>query len=211
MMISIISHRGFWKQKIERNKEISFKRSWKNGFGLEIDIRDFQGNLVISHDIGNSDSINLEVFFHWYVEFGNESPLALNIKSDGLSILLREVLNKFKIENYFVFDMSVPDTKIYLDHQMKTYSRQSEQEQSPIFYNDVCGIWLDAFDGEWYSLELIQAHLNLKKAIAIVSPELHGRDHLSLWHWIKLKNLHRMENILLCTDFPTDAKLFFYE
>jgi hypothetical protein len=98
-----------------------------------------------------------------------------------------------------------------LVNNLTTFSRQSEIEQEPIFYNDVNGIWLDGFESEWYSSELIQAHLDLKKSIAIVSPELHGRDHLSFWHWMKLNNLHLTEKILLCTDFPSDAKLFFYE
>ena len=69
----------------------------------------------------------------------------------------------FRIENYFVFDMSVPDTKSYIDLHMQTYSRQSEFEQEPVFYNEVNGIWLDSFETEWYTPELIQAHLNLKK------------------------------------------------
>jgi hypothetical protein len=209
--MKILSHRGFWREKIEKNLEIAFIRSWENGFGLETDVRDFNQKLVISHDMASFESMDFELFLERYLQFGKETHLALNIKSDGLSVLLKEVLNKYEIENYFVFDMSVPDTKSYLVNNMKTYSRQSELELEPIFYNDVNGIWLDAFDGEWYSLELIQAHLNLKKSIAIVSPELHGRNHLSFWKWMKLNNLHLTEKILLCTDFPSDAKTFFYE
>ncbi len=210
-MIKILSHRGFWRENLEKNLEVAFIRSWENGFGLETDVRDFNQKLVISHDMASSENIDFEYFLEKYNQLGKGTPLALNIKADGLSIPLKEVLKKFQIENYFVFDMSVPDTKSYLVNNLTTFSRQSEIEQEPIFYNEVNGIWLDAFESEWYLPGLIQTHLNLKKAIAIVSPEIHGRDHLRFWHWIKLNNLHLTENILLCTDFPSDAKLFFYE
>jgi hypothetical protein len=209
--MEIISHRGFWKQNAERNQEMAFIRSWENGFGLETDVRDFNQKLVISHDIASSESMDLELFLERYKQLGKETPLALNIKSDGLSILLKEILNKFEIDNYFVFDMSVPDTKSYLLNNLITYSRQSELEKQPVFYEEVNGIWLDGFDSEWYSSELIQAHQHFKKTIAIVSPELHGREYSSFWNWIKFNNIHLLENVLLCTDFPLDAKSFFYE
>ena len=35
--------------------------------------------------------------------------LALNIKSDGISEILKKTLKKYSIKNYFVFDMSVPE------------------------------------------------------------------------------------------------------
>lgn len=210
-MIKILSHRGFWREKIEKNLEIAFMRSWENGFGLETDVRDFNQKLVISHDMASSESMDLELFLEKYLQFGNQTPLALNIKADGLATLLKEHLDKYKIDNYFVFDMSVPDAKAYLANNLALYSRQSELEKEPILYTESKGIWLDAFDGIWYSNELIRTHLLEHKKIAIVSPELHGREHLQFWNWLKFHNLHQERNILLCTDFPLDAKTFFYE
>ena len=54
--MQIISHRGFWKSKNEQNTIISFQRSFENGFGIETDIRDLNGKLVISHDIPQNSS-----------------------------------------------------------------------------------------------------------------------------------------------------------
>ena len=209
--MKIISHRGFWNNKLEKNQEIAFMRSWLNDFGLETDVRDFNEKLVISHDIANSKSIDLELFLDWYVQFGNETTLALNVKADGLALSLKNCLNKFNVKNYFVFDMSIPDSKEYISNNLVFYSRQSEIESDPVFYDFAKGIWLDSFDLQWYTADLIKGHLNSSKDVAIVSPELHGRDYLPFWHWLKKNKLQKEGNILLCTDFPMEAKKFFYE
>jgi hypothetical protein len=210
-MIKIISHRGYWFNLNEKNQKIAFKRSWDCGFGIETDIRDFNLNLVISHDMASYDCLVIDDFFNFYKENGKNLPLALNIKSDNLSILLKEKIDKFQIDNYFFFDMSVPDTLNYLKSNMIFYSRQSELEINPILYQTTHGIWLDAFESEWYSLDIINTHLINGKNVSIVSPELHNREHLKLWSLLKKSKLHLKENIMLCTDFPLEAQNFFYE
>jgi hypothetical protein len=210
-MITIISHRGYWYEKSQMNQEVAFKRSWKNGFGIETDVRDFNQKLVISHDLSSIESMDFDRFIEMYLEFGNHTTLALNIKADGLASLLKLKLENNGIENYFVFDMSVPDTKRYITHNLNIFSRQSELEKEPIFYSNSNGVWLDAFDRVWYSNELVQKHLIENKKIAIVSPELHGREHKPFWQWLKINNFHIEGSILICTDFPLEAKHFFYE
>ena len=138
-------------------------------------------------------------------------PLALNIKSDGLQIKVKNLLQKYKIENYFFFDMSIPDHIGYIKANLNTYTRQSEYEKEPIFYNDSIGIWLDAFENKWYDAELINNHLNSFKKVAIVSFDLHKREYLDQWEFLKSHHFHTNENLLLCTDTPETAKTFFYE
>lgn len=87
--MKIISHRGYWKNNSEKNTKISFERSFRLGFGTETDIRDFNGNLVISHDIPTNTSISIDDFFEIYNRHSN-SILALNIKSDGLQSILKK-------------------------------------------------------------------------------------------------------------------------
>ena len=64
--MEIISHRGLWSNISEKNTKTAFHTSFKNNFGTETDIRDFNGGLVISHDIADSSAINLEDFFSIY-------------------------------------------------------------------------------------------------------------------------------------------------
>ena len=48
-----------------------------------------------------------------------------------------------------------------------------------------------------------------KKPVAIVSSELHGRNHLTMWEEIKALDTHN--KILICTDLPNEAENFFYD
>ena len=208
--MDIISHRGYWKAEEEKNKQISFERSFKLGFGTETDIRDYMGELVISHDIPNKDCMSIDDFFKIYKAHSNpDLILALNIKSDGLQLKLKEKLIEFGIEKYFVFDMSIPDTLGYIKNNVKSFSRHSEFETIPAFFNECQGIWLDAFETRWYDAKVLSNHIQKGKNVAIVSSELHKRNHLELWEYLKINKFHRLDNIILCTDFPEQATEFF--
>ncbi len=209
-MMKIISHRGYWKSIKEKNSKVAFEKSFKLGFGTETDIRDFNGELVISHDIPDVNCLELERFLELYVTSNNtDLTLALNIKSDGLQAKLLEQIKAFGIENYFVFDMSIPDTINYLINNTHFFSRQSEYEKTPVFYENCSGIWLDSFEGNWYNKDVVLNHLNEHKKVAIVSSELHKRDHKELWAFMRINKLHTNENIILCTDIPEEAKKYF--
>lgn len=213
--MQIISHRGYWKVSDEKNKINAFERSFKLGFGTETDIRDFNGELVISHDIPNSsieELIYVDDFFKLYKSIGNNLPLALNIKSDGLQEMLKNLIIKYDISNYFVFDMSIPDTLGYMKRDIKYFSRQSEFEIMPSLYKECKGVWLDEFVNHWITPEIIDEHLKINKLVCIVSPELHGRNNIQ--EWANYKNFitnQFSENLILCTDNPEDAKKYFYE
>ena len=49
-MIRIIAHRGTWLKLEEMNAFGAFERALEYGFGIEVDFRDRDGHLVISHD-----------------------------------------------------------------------------------------------------------------------------------------------------------------
>ena len=207
--MEIISHRGYWKLKTEQNKKPAFIRSFENGFGVETDIRDYKGKLVVSHDMPNSEAMSLDVFFELY-NFANISvPLALNIKADGLQNELMKSIKKNKIENYFLFDMSLPDLKLYVEKGFRTFLRLSEYETDLPFYDLSSGIWLDAFNNIWYSSTVIERHLNSGKTVCIVSAELHKRNYLIHWKLLIESGIYKMKNVILCTDFPILAKEYF--
>ena len=112
-------------------------------------------------------------------------PLALNIKSDGLQVKLKCLIEKYRIENYFIFDMSLPDTLEYLAHGMKCFTRQSEYEKEPLFYDKAVGVWLDEFHTDWITEEIIRYHYRNNKKICIVSPDLHKREYEKEWQHYK--------------------------
>ncbi|MXV17470.1 hypothetical protein GS398_19380 [Pedobacter sp. HMF7056] len=205
----IISHRGYWKSDAEKNRWEAFDRSFSLGYGTETDLRDHRESLVISHDMANESAITADAFFERATGTYPSLPLALNIKADGLQAALRVLLDQYAITDYFVFDMSIPDTLGYIRAGIRFFSRQSEYEPQPAFYEECAGIWLDAFQSVWYDAAVIEAHAANGKSVAIVSPELHKREPLELWKLLKNSGLHHSEKVILCTDLPEDATHFF--
>lgn len=207
--MEIISHRGYWLKDQEKNSQLAFERSFDLDFGTETDIRDLNGQLVISHDIADSSCISVQKFLEIYNSKETKSLLAFNIKADGLQKLLQKSLKVNNIHNYFVFDMSFPDTFTYLREGMHFFIRQSEYERKTSLYEEASGIWLDAFDSIWYSQETVKNHLGNGKKVAIVSSELHRREHLEHWTLLKSWGITNHENLILCTDFPEEAANYF--
>ena len=56
----ILSHRGYWNDKIEKNSLLALKTALEKGYGFESDVRDYMGNLVISHNIADNTSPDAE-------------------------------------------------------------------------------------------------------------------------------------------------------
>ena len=206
----ILSHRGYWKEYKQKNTQIAFKQTFSCGYGTELDLRDYNGKLVISHDIPNSESMEFKSFLEVYSKFDKGLVLALNIKADGLQKMLLDLLDEYCIENYFVFDMSVPDALGYLSLGMKTFTRESEFETEPLFYEQSIGVWMDEFKNPWITPQRIRYHLDNNKMVCIVSPELHKKEHLSRWKDYRTvsKNLGEGK-VFICTDFPEEAGRFF--
>jgi hypothetical protein len=210
--MKILSHRGCWSHIDEQNTKISFERSFDLGFGIETDIRDYNGRLVISHEIPQRKCIAVKELLEIYCKYEKMLPLALNIKSDGLQIKLNQLLLEYGIENYFVFDTSIPDGMHYLKHNINYYTRQSEYEKSPSLYKHSAGVWLDEFKEHWINKENIQQHLESNKGICIVSPELHGRKYIKEWCDYKIiEHQLNIKNLMICTDHPEKAQEFFNE
>ena len=206
--MQLLAHRGLWNQPEEKNSLQALSASFDIGIGIETDIRDCDGTLVVSHDPPRaSGALQLEVLLQTYVKYPTRPILALNIKADGLQAPLMAALQQHGIDHYFVFDMSVPDTLGYQRLQMPFAVRISEYESSNLLAQSAAWIWLDSFHGEWFDNELIESWLEQGKRVAVVSPELHRRSHLPLWQ--KLKSLHDQPQVYLCTDLVVEAKEFF--
>ncbi|MFA5832056.1 MAG: hypothetical protein WDA22_01145 [Bacteroidota bacterium] len=207
--MQIISHRGCWNDTAKKNTEKAFRRALNLNYGIETDVRDYNGEIVISHDIAKDSCLTFLRFCEIVNEANNNPCIALNIKSDGLQEKLKHILNNLDIRNYFVFDMSVPDAYLYINEKFNVFARQSEFEQNPSFYEASQGIWLDAFHNEWYDEHVIEKHLIAEKKVCIVSPELHKRNHANLWKMIQQTGLYKNDNLYLCTDFAEEASRFY--
>ena len=88
--------------------------------------------------MANENCLGLDNLFKLYKKYNTNLPLALNIKADGLQIPLKQLIKKYEITNYFVFDMSIPDALVYIDLNFNVFTRQSEYEKEPSFYGKAC-------------------------------------------------------------------------
>lgn len=205
----VISHRGYWIDPEEMNTGTAFRRSFDLGFGTETDIRDCLGTLVVSHDPPKGKEMNFETFLS--ILANRDLPLALNIKSAGLAVQLKELMDSHKLSSWFVFDMAVPDLIEFHKYGIPFFTRLSEYEKEPILYEASVGIWLDAFHEIWFDADLIERFLADKKKVCVVSSELHGRDPAELWKMLHRPELIGRTGMMICTDIPEQAMDFFGE
>ena len=220
---TIIAHRGWWEAPEEKNTQQAFVKALQAGFGIETDIRDLNGQLVISHDMPTLASSPMPVA--WFFELYNQHTathavapmLALNIKSDGLTDPLKQLLEQYNIKRYFVFDMSIPDTLHYIRTGLKTFTRWSDIEPEPLLLNQCAGIWIDAFQTDWVSFPLNPAGVSkealAQKQLCLVSPELHKRATYQAtwqqWQQQLATSTLNPNHLFLCTDFPMEVFTFF--
>lgn len=207
----IIAHRGFWDKINEQNTLTAFINAWQHGYGIETDLRDLNGKIVISHDIPNLDDklLDIDDLFIAYKNLGQNTVLALNIKSDGLQKILKQKIDYYQINNYFVFDMSIPDAIQYSKLNFKMFTRKSEYETEPVLYDFSQGLWLDEFENHWIDNKFLDTLIAANKLVCLVSPELHKRDYMNEWKDYKKNNY--LNNIMICTDYPNKANKYFNE
>ena len=204
--MQIIAHRGYWKTSDEKNSLVALRRALEDGYGFETDIRDCAGKLLISHNPPKGDEATLDEVLRIYQETGSAAMLALNIKADGLQEILKPMLEKYGVKNYFFFDMSVCDTILYVEQQLKFASRSSEFEPYLPFYKDSDVVWVDYFDGRTNIADELYKYIADGKMPCIVSPELHGLPYEAMWQMLKENGF---TNIMLCTDVPDKAEQYF--
>ena len=213
----ILAHRGLWNKQnfCLKNSKEALTSALKEGFGIETDIKNNSGELYISHDIIDEKENNLyrlEELLEYYSSGKFEGYLGINIKEDGLGSKLSMLINRYNIEKYFVFDMSIPEIFNIKKYIKNIFVRHSDYEDSYIFkeiYPKPKGIWLDSFKVNYDPLKEIKTLLNDWDNVAIVSPELHGRDPSICWG--EMKSIYRkfekesmLQKLFFCTDRPLE-------
>lgn len=200
-----LAHRGLWTDLSERNSLQAFRDAFAHGWGVELDVRDLDGRLVISHDPPAAGALGFDEVIDAYRAAGCPGRIAVNVKADGLAGAIAEALRDVGHDHWFAFDMSVPDMLHYVRAGLPVFTRHSDVEPAPALYGKVAGVWLDDFAGGFIERPTIERHLDKGKRVAIVSPELHGRDRDAVWSQWRRWDLWDRDDVMLCTDHPTAA------
>ena len=83
----VLAHRGWWRTKEEENSSVAIERALAEGFGVETDLRDLAGRVVVSHDPPRGGELAFEALLAIADRHPGSGPLALNVKADGLQPL----------------------------------------------------------------------------------------------------------------------------
>ncbi len=213
--LHIIAHRGYWFKLQEQNSLCAFRRALDRGFGVELDIRDREQSLVISHDLPTRNSKRLESVLGALSKHKNfkKAVFAFNIKSDGIEKGIVQLVRRFGIrKNSFVFDMSVPSMYVfcaYHGRHIHIATRLSDLERVPVLYERAAWVWFDELAREWIHNKDILRQCSKKKKVCIVSPDLHHREYLRKWKHLRMLPERARKNLYLCTDVPYAADAFF--
>lgn len=210
--MEIIAHRGCWDLENEQNSALSIRRALANGVGCELDIHLLDGKLVISHDPPTSKNqyVLLSDVFNDFHKTQNQ-VLALNIKQDGISSSLGNLVSENRHVKYFCFDMSLPELLKYRDLSLSYAVRVSEYEPlNELLLTYASAIWLDAFEYDWWSQDTLNDLCNAKVGIkvVIVSPELHSRDPRHIWALAQTSSFAKGQ-LAICTDLVDEARRYF--
>jgi hypothetical protein len=209
--VKFLAHRAnlSGKNASIENSILSIAEAMFLGFGVEIDIRDRNGEIVVSHDPPNASAPTLTDVFAACDLSHRTGTFALNIKSDGIGKQLLELLQQFQVKNYFCFDMSTPETLKYQHLGIRFFTRLSEYEPTAALYEESAGVWMDMFRSNWVTPSHIEPHFKNGKQIALVSPELHNRERSEFW--TSLDRLKSCPDLYLCTDYTLSAQHQFHE
>jgi len=201
MPVEIIAHRGLWKTPDEQNTLLAFQRAVEKGFGIELDVRDWEGELIVSHDPCLPRWERL--FFKKLIEEINNTPIAVNVKSCGLAPLFKELeLPK----NIFFFDTATPDMWEYRACGLPYYVRYCPPHEPTVggkLWNDAKGFYMDGIEDQPGGVHLITLP---SKRTLVASAELHQREYLPQWGMYKRG---KIPNFSIVTDHPEECRDFF--
>ena len=143
-------------------------------YGVELDLRDYNGELVLQHDpfIGGES-------FEDYLKVYNHGTMILNIKSERIENKVLELIKKYKVKNYFFLDSSFPMIYLLSNQGEKNIAlRFSEFEGVDTLWNmkgKVNWIWIDCFSKLPITNDNYRKLQECGFKFCLVSPELQGQ------------------------------------
>ncbi len=168
--------------------------------GVEIDVRDYDGELRLVHDPLESGE-RLEDWLAGY----RHALVIFNVKCDGLEGRIQALAARHGIEDYFFLDVANP-TLVGLARRGERRAAVRYSEYEPIefalaFAGQVEWVWIDCFthlplDAQSYAR--LREHFKL----CVVSPELqkHPRSRIAEFR----EQLAEMPVEAVCTDYCED-------
>ena len=174
-------------------------------YGVEIDLRSHNGEIIVSHDPFTANPI---LFDDW-LKFYNHKILILNVKEEGIEQKVLEIVHLHKVENFFFLDQTFPlIVKTLKGGETRTSIRISDYEslttlerfeRLSLFKPN--WVWIDSLTGNWEHLSYLADIKKMGYRVCLASPELHQRELDS--ELIQISEFIKMTPIdSVCTKYP---------
>jgi len=167
--------------------------------GVELDIRDRGGRLILQHDPFTDGE-----YFEEYLKFYKHGTMILNIKSERVEFRVLELLKNYKVKRYFFLDSSFP--MIYLlsrENEKNIALRFSEFEGLDTILNmenKVKWVWVDCFSKLPLDKEKFEILKSKGFKLCLVSPELQQQpEKIGEYRYYLLQN--HINPDAICTKF----------
>ena len=158
-----------------RINSINQLKRLNHNFGVEVDIRTNNNEIVIGHDpFSIYENLN-----DWLSQY-NHGTLILNVKEEGLEEFLLLKMKSYNINNFFILDQGFSNLIKTLNRGEKRCSvRFSEYESINTVLSlkgKIDWVWIDFFSKFPINPDNYQILKNNKFKLCIVSPELQGHN-----------------------------------
>ncbi len=159
--------------------------SLNKNFGAEIDIRTLNNKLILNHE-----PIKKAGLLSTYLKKINHKFLIFNVKEEGIESLILNYIKKYKIENYFLLDVTVPKIFQFVKSKKKInlclrISKFEKLNNLNFFHKKISWVWIDTFDNE-IPLNIKDLKYYSKRfKLCLVSPELIKTNNINLIKFIK--------------------------
>ncbi len=173
-----------------------------NNYGIEVDIRTNNGQLMIHHDPLKKG----ELFEEWLKNYHHQT-LILNVKEEGLEDSLLNLMHKYNISKFFFLDQSFPFLIKYAKrgvHQSAVRFSEYESIETVLSLKGLVDwVWIDCFTKFPLTVFDYDKLVGAEFKLCVVSPELQGLDgniEIALF-----KNIFQQNNFIfdaVCTKLP---------
>ncbi len=201
----IISHRI---NTIKDLKKVDYS------YGIEIDIRYHNNDLILHHDPLCHQENSPEKFEDLLAEYvkNHKGTIILNIKTEGVELQCINLMKKYHYKNWFFLDLSMPYFVIYSnkvasgeiegftpDNLAVRFSEFEPIEYALSFKNKVRWVWIDCFTKMPLNKENYKILKDANFKLCLVAPELqkHKIERSSEFQKILRKNNIKLDAV--CT------------
>lgn len=143
--------------------------------GIEFDIRDSDGDIIVQHDAFKSGQL-----FSEFLEYCPSNKFYIvNVKAEGVEERAIEMLEAAGIQNFFLLDCGIPAImKLKKQGERRIAIRFSEVEPLEMvtaLQGCATWVWIDCFQKFPLTAEIAELFHKMDLKICLVSPDLQGR------------------------------------